>query len=359
MTDIHEIIAKALERNPSDLHISAGVAPVCRVDGRLLPLDIPAPSADDTLAYAKELLSPEQFVQLELNGELDVALASDESRTVRMRLNAFRQRGSYSLAFRILNQKIPPFDELGLSPEICEGFCRLQHGLVLVTGATGTGKTTTITAMIDWINKNRSCHIITLEDPIEYYHRHNRSIVHQREIGPDTRSFASALRAALRQDPDVIFVGEMRDLDSISTAITAAETGHLVFSTLHTIGSAKTIDRIIDVFPTGQQQQIRIQLSMVLQGIISQQLIPELSGSGRALATEVLMMTPAIRNLIRENRTAQIPNAITTGAQLGMRTMETSLVELVSQGRISADEARIYAAVPENLDTLLERMGRK
>lgn len=354
MTDIHEIIAKALERNPSDLHISAGVAPVCRVDGRLLPLDIPAPSADDTLAYAKELLSPEQFVQLELNGELDVALASDESRTVRMRLNAFRQRGSYSLAFRILNQKIPPFDELGLSPEICEGFCRLQHGLVLVTGATGTGKTTTITAMIDWINKNRSCHIITLEDPIEYYHRHNRSIVHQREIGPDTRSFASALRAALRQDPDVIFVGEMRDLDSISTAITAAETGHLVFSTLHTIGSAKTIDRIIDVFPTGQQQQIRIQLSMILVAIFSQQLVPAV-GDTEVPAFETVYLNDAMRNMVREAKTHQIDALIHSSTDAGMVSMDDSLLALFREGTITRETLLAYC---ESADQMSRRISR-
>ena len=228
-----------------------------------------------------------------------------------------------------------------------EKLCSLKHGLVIVTGPTGTGKTTTITAMIDWINKNRSTHIITIEDPIEYYHKHDKSIIHQRERGTDTADYNSALRAALRQDPDVIFIGEMRDLESISTAITAAETGHLVFSTLHTLSAAKTIDRIIDIFPSGQQQQIRTQLSMVLQGIISQQLLPSKDGSSRVLASEVLIMTPATANLIRENKISQIQNNITTGANLGMRTMDASLICLANEGKIDVKDAVGFASYPD------------
>jgi twitching motility protein PilT len=357
MTQIRDILEQAMTYNLSDLHISIGVPPIVRVDGRLREMALPPSSPQDTARFARELLSEAQFAELERRGELDVSLSPEGFRRLRMRLNVFRQRGTYCMAFRILNQEIPDFDSLGLPRPVIEGFCRLNNGLVLVTGPTGTGKTTTITAMLDWINHHhpRPKHIITIEDPIEYYHTHDRSIIHQREIGRDTTSWRSALRGALRQNPDIIFIGEMRDLDSISIALTAAETGHLVFSTLHTIGSGKTIDRIIDVFPAHHQQQVRTQLSMVLQGIVSQQLIPRAQGPGRRLAYEVLLMTPAVRNLIRENRIAQIPNAILTGSQSGMRTMDTSLLLLAQEGTISWEEARAYASTPEQFDLLAAR----
>ena len=367
---IYSIIEKALERDPSDIHISAGMVPYCRCAGRLVELDLPATTEEETLAAAHQLLTQAQFAQLEAEGEVDVSLSvpdavvtaleqdmpeEDQQPGTRLRLNVFRQRGSYAMAFRVLNKHIPNFEELGLPQSQMEHFCTLTSGLVLVTGSTGTGKTTTISAMVDWMNRNRACHIITIEDPIEYFHEHQKAIVHQREIGRDTTSFGSALRSALRQDPDVIFIGEMRDLESISIALTAAETGHLVLSTLHTIGSAKTIDRIIDVFPDSQQQQVRTQLSMVLQGILSQQLLPSIDGRRRELATELLMMTPAVRNLIRENRIPQIPNAILTGAAQGMRSMDANLLQLVQQGRVHAEEARLYASAPDRFDELVRR----
>jgi twitching motility protein PilT len=260
----------------------------------------------------------------------------------RFRINAFKQRGSYSLAIRLVNSRIPNFEELGLPPIVNE-FTKKNSGLIIVTGPTGSGKTTTLASMINKINQERTTHIITLEEPIEYLHRHQRSIVNQREVGSDTKGYAPALRAALRQDPDIILIGEMRDLETIAIALTAAETGHLVFSTLHTVGAAKTIDRIIDVFPPYQQQQVRFQLSTVLQGVISQQLIPNEDGSGRVAAVEIMVITPAIQNLIRESKTHQIPNAIQTGARQGMKTMDQALIDLYREGYISKENAFLYA----------------
>jgi twitching motility protein PilT len=252
----------------------------------------------------------------------------------------------------MLNPIIKDFKALGLPP-VLEDLCSLNRGLILITGPTGAGKTTTLAAMVDWINSNRDCHIVTLEDPIEYVHEHKRSIVNQREIGYDSLSYANALRAVLRQDPDVILIGEMRDLDSISIALTAAETGHLVLSTLHTIGASKTIDRIIDVFPPFQQQQIRTQLSMVLQAVISQQLIPTVDGRDRALATEIMITTPAIKNLIRDNKIHQISNVIQTSGKLFMKSMDASLLDLVRENRISIENALAYASDPEYMKRML------
>lgn len=355
MPDIHAIIAAAMEQNPSDIHLSVGIEPVCRVNGLLQRLPFAPCSRENLEEYLQTLLSLEEYETLQRTGDLDVSLTPDSHRAVRMRLNAYRQRGSYSMALRVLNQEIPSFEELGVPRNIAEGFCKLHHGLVLVTGPTGTGKTTTISSMIDWINHNRSCHVITIEDPIEYFHKHNRSIIHQRETGTDTKNFKTALRAALREDPDVLFIGEMRDLESVSTALTAAETGHLVFSTLHTVGTAKTIDRIIDVFPTNQQQQVRVQLALALEGIISQQLLISSDGTRREMAAEIMLATPAIRNLIRENRSQQIENSIITGAAQGMRTMDASLALLVKQGKVALEEARGYATAPEQFDLLVRR----
>ncbi|MEG1849958.1 MAG: PilT/PilU family type 4a pilus ATPase, partial [Oscillospiraceae bacterium] len=300
MAEIREILALALAQSPSDLHISVGVPPVCRVDGRLRPLPLPACTPADTERFLRDLLNEEQQAALAENGELDVSLTLEQADTLtRMRLNAFRQRGSYCMAIRILNLRIPSFEELGLPVATIESFCALQHGLVLVTGPTGTGKTTTITAMIDWINRNRSCHIITLEDPIEYLHRHGTSIISQREIETDTISYVKALRAALRQAPDVILLGEMRDSETMGVAMTAAETGHLIFSTLHTVGAANAIDRIIDSFSPAQQNQIRVQVAQVLVAVVSQQLVPTVDG-GEVPAFEIMLVNTAIRNMIRE-----------------------------------------------------------
>lgn len=356
MYSIQKVITSALKKDPSDIHLSVGIPPVCRVNGQLCYLsEFDTNTCEQLESWLGELLTADQFETLRATGDLDISLTPDD-RNVRMRLNAFRQRGSYSVALRVLNQNIPTFEELGVPRETAERFCTLHHGLVLVTGPTGTGKTTSISAMIDWINHNRACHVITIEDPIEYFHRHDKSMVHQRETGNDTQNFQTALRAALREDPDVLFVGEMRDLESVSTALTAAETGHLVFSTLHTIGAAKTIDRIIDVFPMNQQQQVRVQLATALQGIISQQLVLTAEGDSRALAAEIMVATPAIRNMIRENHVQMVDSAIATNAALGMCTMDASLAQLVATGRVTKEEARMYAAIPEQFDQLLKRI---
>ncbi|MCX7772532.1 MAG: PilT/PilU family type 4a pilus ATPase, partial [Clostridia bacterium] len=332
--DIYSLIEETSRRNASDLHISVGLPPTCRVNGHLVGLDHHCLSPNDTESIVDSILNDQQKRLLKKRGELDISFTSFGS--YRCRLNIFKQKGFYSLAFRMLNPKIKGFEELGL-PSVLSDLCCLNRGLILITGPTGTGKTTTLAAMVDWINSNRDCHIVTLEDPIEYIHQHKRSIVNQREIGQDSNSYANALRAVLRQDPDVILIGEMRDLESISIALTAAETGHLVLSTLHTIGASKTIDRIIDVFPPYQQNQIRTQLSMVLQGVISQQLIPLASGTGRVVATEVMMTTPAIRNMIRENKVHQISNVIQTSGKQSMKAMDTSLLELLKQDKITVE----------------------
>jgi twitching motility protein PilT len=257
-------------------------------------------------------------------------------------VNAYKQRGSYGIAFRLISIKIPTIDELGF-PDVLKSMALKPRGLILVTGPTGSGKSTTLAAMIDYINMNRNCHIITLEEPIEYLHRHRNGMVNQREVGNDTGSFASGLRAALREDPDVIMVGEMRDLETISTAITAAETGHLVMSTLHTTGAEQTIDRIIDVFPPFQQQQVRVQLSAVLEGIISQILLPKPDESGMTAAQEILVVNNAVRNLIREGKTNQLQTVLQTGAKIGMKSMDMSLSEMVQKGLISREMAFTYA----------------
>jgi twitching motility protein PilT len=270
----------------------------------------------------------------------------------RLRVNAYKQRGSFGMALRIIPYDIPTMQFLGL-PSVIEELTELNRGLILVTGPTGSGKSTTLATMIDKINSNRRCHIITLEDPIEYLHKHDKSIINQREIGNDTKSFANALRGALREDPDVILVGEMRDLDTISIAITAAETGHLVLSTLHTIGAPQTIDRIIDVFPPYQQQQVRIQLSSVIQAIITQQLLPKADGKGRIAAFEVMIATPAIRNLIRESKVHQIETAMLTGTKNKMQTMDNSLLQLYKTGKITKDMAISRAISQEEIKKYL------
>lgn len=289
---------------------------------------------EDTKKITKQISGEEKFKQIESIGELDFSASLDDG--TRFRVNAYKQKGNYALAIRIINAKVPKFEHLNL-PKSLTIFTEKHKGLVLVTGPTGSGKSTTLASLIDIINENRQVHIITLEDPIEYVHNHKQSIVNQREIGRDSKSFQSALRAILRQDPDVILIGEMRDPETISIALTAAETGHLVFSTLHTIGAVKTIDRIIDSFPASQQQQIRIQLSTVCEGIISQQLVTTKDNKGRIAATEVMVVTPAIRNLIRENKTFQIQNTIQTSSNKGMHTMDQDLINLYNKGKISRE----------------------
>jgi len=337
---LNELLHIAAQHKCSDMHITVGIPPVMRKHGSFVSIGDKALSAEDTKFLAEQILNRDQSEALNGNGEVDLAISIEGG--YRFRVNVFLQRGSHSLALRLLNASIPSLSDLGL-PETVSRLADKNRGLVLVTGPTGSGKSTTLACMIDKINRERDEHIITLEEPIEYLHSHKKSIINQRAVGEDTKSFAAALRAALRQDPDVILIGEMRDLETISIALTAAETGHLVFSTLHTVGAAKTIDRVIDVFPPHQQQQIRTQLSTVLQGVISQQLIPRKDGKGRSAAVEVMVATPAVRNLIREGKTYQIPNVMLTSLAQGMKTMDQAILELYRDRTILAEDALAYA----------------
>lgn len=344
--NIIELVNIATEKKASDIHITVGIPPILRIDGQLIYFNEEKLKPDDTKTLVYETLNEDLIKELEEKGEVDTSFSSPG--IGRYRVNAYKQRGSYGMALRIIPLEIPSVDDLGL-PVVVKDLARLPRGLILVTGPTGSGKSTTLATMINQINNERRCHILTLEDPIEYLHRHNQSIVNQREIGTDSKSFANGLRAALRQDPDVILVGEMRDLETISIALTAAETGHLVLSTLHTNGAAKTIDRIIDVFPPHQQQQVRVQFSSAIQAIISQQLLPKADESGRVAAFEVMVATTAIRNLIREDKIHQIDTAIQTGAKYQMQTMDASLLELYRKGLISKDTALTQAINQENI----------
>jgi len=335
-----ELITEAIRRRASDMHLCAGAAPAVRVDGGLVPLTDHKCTPDDVRSTSMEIMNEEQRDRLQADGEVDFAYSI--SGVGRFRINVFRQRGTLALAARVLNPTIPSPQSLGI-PDAVVSMCDKKRGLVLVTGPTGSGKSTTLASLIDVINQKHTHHIITMEDPIEYLHHHQKSIVNQREMGSDSKSYASALRAALREDPDVLLVGEMRDLETISTAITAAETGHLVFSTLHTIGAANTIDRIIDVFPPYQQQQIRSQLADVLECVVSQQLIPKSGGTGRVAAIEVMLANSAIRSHIRDAKTFQIASVMQTNRKAGMITMDDALLTLVQQNLISQDSALSYA----------------
>ena len=348
--NIFELLEKAVQMKASDLHITVASPPVVRVNGSLIRLNEPSLYPQDTLSLAKQLMNEEQQRRFEKFGEIDFSYSTPQ--VGRFRINIYKQRGSCALAIRVVNIRIPSLTELGF-PECLKELAMKPRGLILVTGPTGSGKSTTLASMIDYINHHKTCHIITLEDPIEYLHKHDKSIINQREIGSDSLNFHNALKAAFREDPDVIMLGEMRNLETISTVITAAETGHLVMSTLHTIGAANTIDRIIDVFPPHQQQQVRVQLSMVLEGIISQQLLPRKDGEGRIVAYEILLVTSAIRNQIREGKTHQIQNSIQTGARLGMKTMDASLGDLVRRGLITREAAYEYAISQEMLERFI------
>jgi twitching motility protein PilT len=335
----------------SDLHISPGLPPAMRINGKVTPLtDYPVLSAQDTREIAYSILNDSQRKRFE--NELQIDLAYAIPGVARFRVNVFFQRGSVSAAFRLIPSEIQTLESLGL-PAPVAGLTRKPRGFVLVTGPTGSGKSTTLASMVDLINRERQDHILTIEDPIEFLHRHQSCLVNQREVGSDATDFATALKGALREDPDVILVGEMRDLETISTALTAAETGHLVFATLHTQSTSQTVDRIIDVFPPHQQQQVRMQLSIALQGILTQQLLETADGRGRAVATELLIPTPAIRNLIREGKTHQIYSAIQTSGSIGMQTMDSNLAQLVRAGTITRALAEQRATVPEELSRLL------
>jgi twitching motility protein PilT len=349
--DFAAVLATVAQRQASDLHLTAGAPPAIRDKGKVLPMEgFPVLTAQQTRDVVFGILSEDQRKRFEIARQLDFAYAIPN--VARFRVNCYMQRGAVSAAFRLVPQGIPSLDELGV-PAVLREFTRKPRGFVLVTGPTGSGKSTTLAAMIDVINREREDHILTIEDPIEFLHQHKRSIVNQREIGSDAENFSLGLRAALRQDPDVILVGEMRDMETISTALTAAETGHLVFATLHTQSTAQTVDRIIDVFPAEQQEQVRTQLSVALQGIVTQQLLPTADGRGRVVACEVLVPNPAVRNLIREAKTHQIYSAIQTAGAIGMQTMDADLVRLVREGRITIEMAEQRASVPEELRRLL------
>lgn len=343
MYDLQTLIQYALEKNTSDVHLTVGIPPMLRIDGELRSYGDTPLTERDLQEAAKQLADEHQLHELETAGESDFAVTFAGS--VRMRCNLFHQQHHTALALRLLPMEIPTAEQLRL-PSIIVQQAEKPRGLVIVTGPTGSGKSSTLAALLDHINRTMPRHIITLENPIEYVHPRIRSIINQREIGADTESFASGLRAALRQDPDVILVGEMRDLETISTAITAAETGHLVFGTLHTKGAAGTIDRIVDVFPAEQQEQIRIQLAEVLECIVCQTLVPRTMG-GRVAAFEILTGTSAVRNLIRQNKSYQLISTMQTGRNQGMMLMDDSLGELVRSGEVRIDDAAAKATDPE------------
>jgi len=334
--ELRELLVMTIEKKASDLHLTEGMPPILRIDGRLTLTDLPKLTREDSKRIIYSVLTNEQKEKFEATWELDLSVAMQGMD--RFRVNVHVQRGSVEAAFRRIPLEIPQLQDLGLPP-IVSDLARKPNGLVLVTGPTGVGKTTSLAAMIDLINTERQEMIVSIEDPIEFLHKNKRSIIKQREVFSDTKSFAEALRHALRQDPDVIFVGEMRDLETISTALTAAETGHLVLATLHTPDAPQTVERIIDVFPPYQQQQVKLQLADCLQGVISQLLLPRSSGVGRIVCTEIMIGTPAIRNLIREQEIEQIPTLIQTGQQYGMRTMDKSLKELYKAGLITYETA--------------------
>ncbi len=345
-----ELMEKAAAIGASDLHISVGLPPIARVSNGLVSIDKEIITPETSWNLAKEVMDKTQWSAFEQNGECDFSLSIPGR--YRFRVNAYMQRQSVSIAMRLIKYNPPDINTLGL-PGVVNSLCSLNRGLILVTGPTGSGKSTTLAAMIDVVNQTRSAHILTLEDPIEYLHRHKKCMVNQREIGVDSCSYSTALRAAMRQDPDIILIGEMRDLETISIALTAAETGHLVLSTLHTTGAAKTIDRVIDVFPPFQQQQIRLQLSMTLMAVISQQLILSTDKKTRVVAVETLIVNHAIRNLIRESKVHQVASAMQGAANIGNVLMDNSLANLYKTGRISRDDALAYSIDKNYLSSLL------
>ena len=342
MFNFKEIVYNGLARDASDLHLTVGLPPVYRIDGELVNVGEDALVDEQIIEVVRMLANEKQLKELQTTGECDFAVTYDGA--IRMRCNAFHQQGHTALALRLLPMKVPTMADLELGP-IFAAQAEKPRGLVLLTGPTGSGKSSTLAAMLDHINHTRRRHIITLENPIEFVYQHDQCIINQREVGDDTGSFAAGLRAALRQDPDVILVGEMRDLETISTAITAAETGHLVFGTLHTKGAANAIDRVIDVFPPAQQEQIRIQLADVLECVITKALLPKIGG-GRVAAYEILVATPAVRSLIRQNKSFQIPSAMQTGKRQGMQTLDDALADLIRSGKVTLDTALSVANDP-------------
>lgn len=350
MPTIEEMLRIAKDAGASDLHITVGVPPKMRVNGKLITMDFPKMLPADTEKLIPEIMNEKQRIRFEEKGEHDMSFSIPN--LGRYRVNAYKQRGSVAIALRLVGTQVPAPELLGVPKSVIDLYQK-KRGLILVTGPTGSGKSTTLAAIIDKINNNRECHVITLEDPIEYLHQHKMSMVNQREIGLDSQSYANALRAALREDPDVILVGEMRDFETISVAITAAETGHLVLSTLHTIGAASTVDRVIDVFPPHQQQQIRVQFANVLEAVVSQQLIPKVDGMGRVAAFEVLHANHAVRNLIREGKSHQLMSVMQTNRKMGMIAMDEAIQQLYYDGKISRDMAIQFAQDSDGMENKL------
>ena len=352
-----DLLQATIDEGASDLHVRAYMPPQLRIHGDLQPLDIPPLEPEDTLALCREICTEEQFAEVEKHGGADFALSHDDG--TRFRVSVFKERKRYGMVLRMIPSTLLTLEQIGL-PETVRELLFKPRGLILVTGPTGSGKSTTLASMLDIINQERGVHIITIEDPIEFYHTSKKSLVTQREVGDDVPSFAEAIRRALRQDPDVILVGEMRDLETISAAITAAETGHLVFGTLHTTGAAETVDRIVDSFPTDQQEQVRTQLSVGLQAVISQILLPRIDRPGRVAAFEIMLATPSIRSRIRDNKTFQIRSDIQTGAKFGMVTLDACLTEHYKNGMISYDELITKSQDPDTIVAKLkEEMGRR
>ena len=353
MPGIEELLQIMVQRGGSDLHVTAGAPPKIRIDGQLISTEHEILGAEGSKKIVYSVLTAEQIAKFEKNLELDFSFGIEG--LGRFRTNVFQQRGAVGGVFRIIPFTIQNFSELGLPHDVCEMFCALPKGLVLVTGATGSGKSTTLAAMIDFINESRTEHVITIEDPIEYLHRNKNCLFNQREVGSDTHSFSNALRSVLREDPDVVLIGEMRDLETIELALTLAETGHLTFATLHTSDTVQTINRIIDVFPSHQQQQVRTQLSFVLQGVMCQALVSKANGRGRALVTEVMVANQGIRACIRDNKAHQIYSLIQTGGKNGMKTFNQALFELYQTSLITFDEAMARTTDPEDLKRTFQR----
>lgn len=353
MVTLHELLEEMVKRGASDLHITVGTPPQLRIDSKLVRTEHDVLTAEMTMKLGYSIMSEKQRKKFEEQNELDLSFGIEK--LSRFRCNVFMQRGNIAVAIRQIPYKIMTFEELGL-PKVMSDMSNLPRGLVLVTGPTGSGKSTTLASMIDKVNRERHVHIITVEDPIEYLHRHNNCLINQREVYSDTPSFASALKYALREDPDVVLIGEMRDLETISAALNISETGHLAFATLHTNSAAESINRIIDVFPTNQQEQIRVTLSFTLQAIVAQQLIP-MVGGGRTVALEILVCTPAIRAIIRDDKIHQIYSMIQSGQKYGMRTMNMSLAELYRMGKISLNDCMGRSSNPQELSDMLSKQS--
>ncbi len=354
MVSLRQLLEEMIQRNASDLHLTAGLAPAFRVDGSILPSEHETLTPETTASLAYSVLSDEQRKRFETTHELDFSFGIKG--LARFRANCYLQRGVVSMAVRLIPFRIIPFEELNL-PLVVREFTTRTKGLVLVTGPTGSGKSTTLAALIDRINGNRACHIMTIEDPIEYVHHHKRAIVNQREVQSDTESFPTALKYILRQDPDVILVGEMRDRVTFESALTIAETGHLVFATLHTNSTMETVNRIVDVFPSDQHKQIYTQLGFVLEGVVSQRLIPKARGGGRVMVAEVLVCTPAVRALIREGKTHQLYSNMQAGQKFGMQTMNQALLQAVIDRHITAEQAMENSAEPSELEQMMQRVN--